>query len=271
MTVGSQPGPGSSAGAVAVVTGAARGIGKAIATSLCGYGWQVVVVDRPGEALSRWQGSPGIAGVVAGDVCDDETLAAAARLAGQAGLLTAWVNNAALIEQEPLHAASASHIDRMLATDLRAYLAGSRLAVQGFLATGAAGSIVSVSSVHSRLAFAGYALYDICKAGVDGMTRTIAAEYGDRGIRANSVAPGAVMTEAEEAARRATPPAFEPIPLRMFSAPREIAEVVAFLASPLSAAINGAVIAADRGLSTTFLPTAPGAAGRQQGMNPARE
>lgn len=105
----------------------------------------MVVVDRPGETLSRWQRSPGVAGGVAGDVCDDETLAAAARLAG------------------------------------------SRLAVQGFLATGAAGSIV------------------------------------------------------------------------------------AFLASPLSAAINGAVIAADRGLSTTFLPTAPGAADRQPGTNSARE
>jgi NAD(P)-dependent dehydrogenase (short-subunit alcohol dehydrogenase family) len=241
------------------VTGAARGIGRAIAASLCGYGWQVVVVDHPGEALGRWRGSPGIAGIVAGDVCDDETLAAAARLAGQAGPLTAWVNNAAVIEREPLHAASASHIDRMLATDLRAYLIGSRYAVQSFLATPSAGSIVSISSVHSRLAFAGHALYDTCKAAVDGMTRTIAAEYGDRGIRANSVAPGAVMTEAEEAARRTAPPAHEPIPLRMFSAPQEIAEVVAFLVSPLSAAINGAVIAADRGLSTTFLPAAPAA------------
>ena len=168
----------------------------------------------------------------------DKTLAAAVRLAGQAGPLTAWVNNAALIEQEPLHAASAAHIDRMLTTDLRAYVAGAQLAVRSFLATGAAGSIVSVSSVHARLAFAGYALYDICKAGVDGMTRTIAAEYGDRGIRANSVAPAAVMTEAEEAARRAAPPASEPIPLRMFSSPRDIAEVVAFLVSPLSAAIK---------------------------------
>lgn len=258
-SAGGLPAPGllPPAGAVAVVTGAASGIGKAVAASLSGYGWQVVVVDLPGEALSRLQGAAGIAGIVAGDVSDDDTLATAARLAGQAGPLAAWVNNAALIEREPLHAASASHIDRMLAVDLRAYLVGAQHAVRNFLAAGTAGSIVSISSVHSRLAFAGHALYDTCKAAVDGMTRTIAAEYGDRGVRANSVAPGAVMTERELAARHAAPPAQEPIPLRMFSAPEEIAEVVAFLASPASAAINGAVIAADRGLSTTFLPTAP--------------
>lgn len=244
-------------GSVAVVTGAGRGIGKAIAATLRGYGWQVVVVDLPGKALNGWEGSPGVAAVVAGDVADDETLTAAARAAGRAGTLAAWVNNAAVVGLASLHEASESHIDRMLSVDLRAYLVGAQCAVRSFLATGTRGAIVNVSSVHSRLAFAGHALYDTCKAGVDGLSRTIAAEYGDRGIRANSVAPGAVMTEREVEARSVAPPSPEPIPLRMFSSPQDIAEVVAFLASPLSAAINGAVIAADRGLSTTFLPTAP--------------
>lgn len=237
---------------VAVVTGAAANIGAAISTALRAAGWRVVGVD-----VTPWTPATGESAVI-GDVTEPRTLAAAVDAARTAGRLQGWVNNAAVVQLRPFEEADDDHVRTMLDVDLRGYLLGARAAVREFLAGGGGGAIVNVSSVHARMGFAQHALYDTCKAGVEGLTRSLAAEFGPRGIRSNAVAPGAVLTDREVAARAAGPLAEEPIPLRLFSTPAEIAAVVTFLLDPVSAAVNGATIAADKGLSSTFLGGQPG-------------
>lgn len=231
-------------GSVAVVTGAGRGIGAAIAATLRAAGWSVVGVDHDPE------GAPVD---VVGDVADPATHDAAVSAARDAGVLRGWVSNAAVVQLRPFGQLDEPHVDTMLDVDLRAYVLGAQAAVREFRRHGDGGAIVNVGSVHGRLGFAQHALYAACKAGVEGFTRSVVAELLGEPIRVNTVAPGAVMTEREVAARAVNPPLHEPIPLALFSSPAEIAAVVAFLLDPASAAINGATVAADRGLSSTFV------------------
>jgi NAD(P)-dependent dehydrogenase (short-subunit alcohol dehydrogenase family) len=191
--------------------------------------------------------------VIQGDVSEPGVLEGACARAAADGLLIGWVNNAASVEAAPLDALSASHLATMLSVNIAAVARGTSLAVRAFRRNEVAGSIVNVGSVHSRLGFAGHALYDASKGAVDALARSAAAEAGPEGIRCNVVAPGAVMTEREARGRQISPPSSEPIPRAMFSSPEEIAEIIAFLISPASSAINGAVIRADRGLSSVFV------------------
>lgn len=241
-------------GRSAVVTGAATGIGRAVAVTLASAGWNVVGVDTDADRLAVTTASHPRLRPLLGDVRDECTLLGARDLAESVAPLWAWVNNAAVVEIVPLLAVTREHIQRMLEIDYVAYLAGIRLAADWFLQARRAGSIVNIGSVHGRLGFPLHALYDSVKGAIEALTRSVVAEIGDRGIRVNTVAPGAVMTEREMSARAMAPPAMEPIAPSMFSSPEEIAAVVAFLAGDASSAINGAVIPADKGLSAGFLP-----------------
>lgn len=238
---------------VVVVTGAGSGIGRAIAELHADEGWTVVGVERDAAACAALRTElPGVI-AVEGDVSNDAVLLEARDRAVEAGRLMAWVNNAAALGGRPLTELDDEHIESMLATNVRAVLNGTRFAVDEFLRSGTPGSIVCISSIHARLSFAGHTMYDTSKGAVEALCRVVAAEMGPRGIRCNAVAPGAVMTEREVAARLHGPLPHEPIPRAMFSTPAQIASVVAFLTSEASVAINGAVIAADRGLSVSFL------------------
>ena len=236
---------------VVVVTGGGAGMGLAITRWHRARGWQVVAVERDPDAAAALGDDDGIH-VVAGDVTAAGALEDAIGKARELGTLHAWVSNAAALGGRPLDELDDEHMDRMLRTNISAVVAGTRLAVAEFTATGIPGSVVAISSVHARLGFAGHTLYDATKGAVEAMCRSVAAEVGHRGIRCNAVAPGAVLTQREVEARRAGPLPHEPIPLAMFSTPEEIAEVVGFLTSPASAAVNGGVIRADRGLSAVF-------------------
>ena len=238
---------------VVVITGAAAGIGRATAERHIADGWTVVGVDTDSDACAALEREfPGLTTVV-GDVSDLAVLQEARDRAASAGRLEGWVNNAAVLEGQPLLELDTAHIDAVFAVNVRAVVLGTRLAVEEFVRTGTRGSIVNISSVHARLSFAGSTMYDTSKGAVEALCRVVAAEVVDRGIRCNAVAPGSVMTEKALEARRQAPQDAEPIPQSMLLSPAEIAEVVAFLTSPASSAINGAVIPADRGLSTTFL------------------
>ena len=176
-----------------VVTGAANGIGRAIAARLAATGWAVVGIDRDVAALEEVAGSVG--GVaVPGDIRDQEVITNARQAAEGAGRLSAWVNNAGVVRLGPLHLMPADVIDETLDIDLRAVVFGAREALRSFLANGVSGSIVNISSVHARGSFPGYGPYDAAKGGIESLTRYVCVEYGHLGIRCNAIAPGAVNT-----------------------------------------------------------------------------
>lgn len=234
-----------------VVTGVGAGIGRAIVDRHRAAGWLVIGVERDPAAARVHDGDAGVE-VVVGDVADPAVLRAALDRATARGRLEAWVSNAAVTRDRPLLEADDEHVRAVLRTNVEAVVTGTRLAIERFLVDGTEGSVVAVSSVHARLGFAAHPLYDASKGAVEALCRSVAAEFGPRGIRCNAVAPGAVMTEREAEARRLAPPPAEPIPRAMFSTPAQIAAVVAFLTDPSSVAVNGAVVAADRGLSSVF-------------------
>jgi glucose 1-dehydrogenase len=256
------------------VTGAAHGIGLAIARRLATSGWAVVGVDRDASALA--ESMPGLRGTaVPGDVRDPAVLAAARDAAEGLGELRAWVNNAGVVRVAPLHLMEPETIDEVLDIDLRAVLLGTREALGSFLRHGIPGAVVNISSIHARAGFPGYGAYDAAKGGVEALTRHVCVEYGHLGIRCNAVAPGAVRTDIA-APERAGPgsPALRTLqasalaPMRRVSEPEEIAEAVAFLVEGPSGAVNGHVLAVDNGMSSwsfAFDPDPAVAFGRQAG------
>jgi NAD(P)-dependent dehydrogenase (short-subunit alcohol dehydrogenase family) len=247
-----------------VVTGAGKGIGRAIAACLAARGRPVVAIDVDRTALDRLVDEvPGV-DAVAGDVRDVETLQAASRTAADRGVLGGWVNNAGIVRLGPLHAVTSEDIDAVLGNNLAAVVLGCQVALQSFLRDRTHGGIVNISSIHARAAFPGYALYDTAKGGVEALTRYVCVEYGHLGIRCNAVAPGAVDTtivpgslaagrdrEADLEAARALSP------MHRVSSPEEIAGIVAFLLSDAARSVNGQVIGADNGMSARAVQLPP--------------
>lgn len=235
-----------------IITGAAGGIGAATCELLTARGLDVVAVDRDAAGLEALAAR--IAGVVivAGDVQDERTLRAA-RAAGEArGPLTGWVNNAAVLRPLPLHEADLAFLQQQIAINLTAVLLGAREAISSFLEHSVAGAIVNVTSIHAQHPFPGLPLYATAKGGVEALTRQLCVEYGERGIRVNAVAPGAVntaMTRGDGDPAEALRSAAELSPMRRVSEPAEIAAAIAFLLSGDAAGINGHVLAVDNGMS----------------------
>ncbi|CAN5580633.1 SDR family oxidoreductase [soil metagenome] len=238
-----------------VVTGAGAGIGLAIAQRLDHDGYHVVGIERDAVPAAAAQSSFSSGGeVIAGDVTDRGVLARARAAAEAAGDLVGWVNNAGVALSGNLHSPVERDVEAVFAINLMGVYWGCAEAVQSFIATGKAGSIVNISSIHGRAAFNGWAAYDTAKGGVDALTRYVSVEYGPLGIRANSVAPGAirpdlvrrVIAEAEDPVR-AEQEMSEIHPMERLGEPTEIAAVVAFLLSDEASFVSGESIAVDGG------------------------
>jgi NAD(P)-dependent dehydrogenase (short-subunit alcohol dehydrogenase family) len=232
---------------VVVVTGASSGIGAAICKDLAANGYRVVGLSltEPSEALPEritW---------VIGDVTDAASHERAATAASSLGALTGWVNNAGIVESVPLHLISDDVMNATLNTNLFGTLAGMRTALRAFIATGVAGTIVNVSSIHARGAFPGTPAYDASKAGIDAVTRYAAAEYGHLGIRVNSVAPGAIRTEMVASAIVDNPQLGRDFaalhPLNRLGESAEVARAVRFLLSDDASFVSGASLPVDGG------------------------
>jgi NAD(P)-dependent dehydrogenase (short-subunit alcohol dehydrogenase family) len=234
----------------AVVTGAARGLGKAIAHRLAGDGHQVVGIDLNGDQLRQTMGElPGTGHVaVVGDVGEEKVLEEAFGAIESNAMLRTFVANAGLTRPGPSLDYPMESWDLLLNVLLRASFLGAREACRRMLE---GGSIIMISSINGHLGFGGRAAYGAAKAGVQGLVRSLAVEWAAQGVRVNAVSPGTIATDLQVEFMRtgyASPETYlRRIPMGRFGRPDEIADAVHFLASDQSSYVTGAVLPVDGG------------------------
>jgi NAD(P)-dependent dehydrogenase (short-subunit alcohol dehydrogenase family) len=232
-------------GISALVTGASSGIGRAAAEALGRHGAEVVVhgrdAARGSAVVDTITAEGGKARFVAADLTDPHQLD---DLADQARTVDVLVNNAGFSWFGPTAELDVATFDRLFAANVRApYFLVAALAPQ--MAARNGGSIVNIASMAGQIGLAGSAAYGATKATLASMTRSWAAEFSPAGVRVNAIAAGPVLTAGATAER--TEALGATTLLARAAQPGEIAEVVAFLASPKASYITGAVIAADGG------------------------
>ena len=243
-------------GRTALVTGASRGIGAAVALALDAAGARVAVSARSAADLESVAATLTHDPVVLpADLADANAPTALADAAIAAlGHVDVLVNNAATAARLDIVDTDAALIDEMLAVNVRAPLLLVAALVPAMIERGR-GSIINLSSVSGVVGTPRRAAYAASKGALDAATRSLAIELGPRGIRVNAVAPGVVDT-ALWARNKGVPGVVEQIeaqtPLRRWAQPDDIADVVVFLASDASRFVTGETISADGGMARTF-------------------
>ncbi|MHB1390258.1 MAG: 3-oxoacyl-[acyl-carrier-protein] reductase [Thermoleophilia bacterium] len=242
------------AGQVALVTGAARGIGRATAVALAEAGAAVAInYQSSSEAAEELAVSLNEADVksvlVQGDVSDATQAAAIVQQAQAAlGPVTILINNAGVTRDGLLARMSEEDFDAVIDTSLKGAFLMSRAVARGMMKA-RAGNIINVSSVIGRRGNAGQANYAAAKSGLIGLSKSLARELGPRGVRVNVVAPGYVVTDmTAQLPDELKDKIMASTPLGRLATPEEVAGVIVFLASPAAAYITGAVIPVDGGL-----------------------
>jgi NAD(P)-dependent dehydrogenase (short-subunit alcohol dehydrogenase family) len=249
---------------VCVVSGAAGGIGRAIARVLAQAGGRVAMLDldqtRCDEAAAALRADGHDALGVQCDISDPDSVRHAESVVErQWGVADVLVNNAGLLRPAGIEAIDLEAWNATLAVNLTGYMLSSQAFGRGMLARGS-GSIVHVSSVAALSPQTWSGAYSASKAAISMLSRQLAAEWGARGVRSNSVCPGLIRTPLSaafyarpeiEAGRRAMTAS------RRIGEPEDIAHVVAFLASARSAYVNGAELSVDGGLNSMLMDLVP--------------
>ncbi|MDR5904438.1 GolD/DthD family dehydrogenase [Franzmannia qiaohouensis] len=237
------------AGQVVLITGAANGIGKTLAERFAASGARLVLVDRSESLHQLAAALPGEALVAVHDVADEAAvMASVAEACRHFGGIDVLVNNAGIGPLDAAEAMSSELWDQTQAVNLRGVFLFCREVGKAMLARGA-GRIVNLASQAASVGLDGHLAYCTSKAGVLGLTRTLALEWGPRGITVNAVSPTVVETElgrygwAGEKGERMK----ALIPTRRFAQPEEIAAAVMYLAASEAAMVNGADLRIDGG------------------------
>ena len=241
-------------GKVALVTGAGRGIGREIALALAAAGAAVAINDFAGEdACAAVAGEVKALGpeaiVVMGDVGDEESVGAMVdKVESELGPIEILVNNAGITRDNVVMLMSPDEFDAVIRTHLRGTFLVAK-AVSRKMLRRRSGSIVNISSVVGRRGNAGQANYAAAKAGIIGLTKSLAKELGARNIRVNAIAPGYIDTPMTQAlGGDVTQAIVDNTPLRGIGQPADVANAVVFLASGLAGYITGCTLPVDGGL-----------------------
>lgn len=237
---------------IALITGAARGIGLATTKLLLQEGWHVAMIDRDAETLQQ---EASLLDNVVAFVCDvslpDAVDAMFREVLTTFGQLNALVNNAGVAQFGPLQEMNFENWRRVMATNLDGVFLCSQAAIPALKASG--GAIVNIASISGLRASTLRVAYGTSKAAVIQLTKQQAAELGESGVRANCVCPGPVRTKLAMAVH--TPEIItayhDAIPLNRYGSEEEIASMIAYLCSDKSSYVTGQTIAVDGGFDST--------------------
>lgn len=239
-------------GKVAIITGASSGIGRAAATLFAGEGASVVLVTRRSgllnQAVAEIKQNGGRAIALSGDVTDESThrVAVDAAKAEFGGLHIAF-NNAGFVGAiKPLAELSAAQWSDVIAVNLTAAFLGARAQIPAMLEAGGGALVFTGSFVGNSVGLPGMGAYAAAKAGLMGLVRGLAADYGSSGIRANALLPGGTATEmAGNAAQREWAASLHA--MKRIAEPDEIAKAALFLASDMASFVTGSALWVDGG------------------------
>ena len=243
-------------GKVAIVTGASRGIGKAIAQQFIAQGAKVAFTYRSSAeaaaALEQELSAGG--GTVKGFQSDAASMTDAERLVGEVvdafGTVDIVINNAGITDDTLLMRMTEEQWDRVISVNLKSCFNLTKAVMRNMLKA-RAGSIVNISSVVGVQGNAGQANYAASKAGILGFTKSVALELGSRNIRCNAIAPGFIETEMTAKLDADTVQGWrDAIPLKRGGTPEDVANLCVFLASDMSAYITGQTLNVDGGMIT---------------------
>jgi NAD(P)-dependent dehydrogenase (short-subunit alcohol dehydrogenase family) len=244
-------------GRVAFVTGGARGIGRATVERLVDEGASVAFCDLDGEVGEQTAAEIGPqTRFYRCDIADEQQIAdAVARAHADLGVVTVLVNNAGVNANFDMATMTTGEWDDFMAVDLRAAWLTAKHIVPA-MQTAGGGAIVNVSSMHGFVTLKGFFPYAAAKAGLLGLTRSMALDYGEHGVRVNVVCPGFIRTRLVQDSIDLNPdPAaaeaamVKGVALQRMASPGEVASVIAFLASDDASYVTGASLMVDGGLT----------------------
>ena len=242
---------------VAVITGGAQGIGRCTSELLAGRGFSIAIIDlqEPKATVQAIKSRGGEVLAFTGDICHEEVVDSFVQTVFERfGRVDVLVNNAGISLIRPAEDTTATEYRRVMEVNLVAPFLLARAFGRKMLAAGS-GSIVNVASIAGLVAVSDRAAYNASKHGLVGLTRTLAAEWGGRGVRVNAVCPGWVKTEMDAADQAggsySDADITNRVPMGRFATPHDVARAIAFLADNTeSSFINGHTLAVDGGWSS---------------------